>query len=604
MSADRPKIAAALAARLVAQIPSRLIKKLDADPTLASRWTWQRAAGTWTVKTDKDDTVRLRGGEVIDDVACSCLLSPKCLHVGAVVSAMEPADASECDSDRNSDNGSVRPAAIDTEIGTAAGAGTGTKTGTETGSGATATVTATSADPAAAVRSFRALADILAAGAAASGAFAQAELLRAIHACRGAGLHRLATAQTRVLRSLRDLRGDRPEFALAVLAADLREAFAVAHALARGESSAALVGAARRDYETIGNLHLRGVFTEAIVARSGHAGAVTYLVDDKGTIYTRADVAPGDAGRAAGAYDAPAAIGDAVLPHRELCRSGLFVSEATASYTRRLGAGQKVRAVRAREPSRWDAAPLAVRWDAPLAAQLAAIAAHDASPDEQRPAGWDLVFVEGVLATQPDGLAFACGDVALDVTTSLDHRALVARDNLAILARAPGLHVRAIGRVRLAAPRRIDLLAVAPAVGETRLALPDTWHGRANLHYDKLAIPAPKIGAIAIAVAPSRGLDDLLAPLRRRVERVVEGGLATLPTHALPDVEREAARLGAHALRGGADALRELAAVAHDADRAMTGARRAIDRPSFARAWLRAAIYDDAARRRLALASW
>jgi hypothetical protein len=36
----------------------------------------------------------------------------------------------------------------------------------------------------------------------------------------------------------------------------------------------------------------------------------------------------------------------------------------------------------------------------------------------------------------------------------------------------------------------------------------------------------------------------------------------------------------------------------------MTGVRRAIDRPRFARAWLRAALYDDAARRRLALASW
>jgi len=50
--------------------------------------------------------------------------------------------------------------------------------------------------------------------------------------------------------------------------------------------------------------------------------------------------------------------------------------------------------------------------------------------------------------------------------------------------------------------------------------------------------------------------------------------------------------------------LRELAAVAHDATRAMTGTRHAIDRPRFARAWLRAALYEDAARRRLSIASW
>jgi hypothetical protein len=36
----------------------------------------------------------------------------------------------------------------------------------------------------------------------------------------------------------------------------------------------------------------------------------------------------------------------------------------------------------------------------------------------------------------------------------------------------------------------------------------------------------------------------------------------------------------------------------------MTGGRRAIERTSFARVWLRAALYDDAARRRLSLARW
>jgi hypothetical protein len=36
----------------------------------------------------------------------------------------------------------------------------------------------------------------------------------------------------------------------------------------------------------------------------------------------------------------------------------------------------------------------------------------------------------------------------------------------------------------------------------------------------------------------------------------------------------------------------------------MTGSRRAVDRSTFARAWLRAALYEDAARRRLSVASW
>jgi len=226
----------------------------------------------------------------------------------------------------------------------------------------------------AAVAAFRAVAGVLAAGAEASGAFAQAELLRSIHACRGAGLHRLAAAQTRALRSIRELRADRPEFALAALTADVRDALAVAHALAGGaiepEPRAvlrpaappdrlgidpALIGTARREYAPVGELRLSGVLAEAILARSGYAGAITYLADERGALYTRADVVPGDAIRAIAAYEAAAAFGDAALPHRELCRSALVLPAATASADGRLGAGRRVRAVRTGQPSRWNA---------------------------------------------------------------------------------------------------------------------------------------------------------------------------------------------------------------------------------------------------------
>jgi hypothetical protein len=574
----KPKIAPAAAAALTAQIPSRLVKKLDADPQLAERWTWTEGA-TWTIKTDKDEVVKLATtGNVVKaatDVACSCLLQPKCLHVAAVIAILEP----------------------DSEVAEVADVATA----------APVAVEATAIDVNVAREALRVCGDVLATGAESSGAFVQAELLRTIHGCRSAGLHRLAAAQTRVLRSIRELRADRPEFSLGVLAADLRDALAIAWQLAHGTATPALVGTARRDYEPVGNLRLAGVFTEALVARSGHAGAITYLVDDKGRFYTRSDVAPGDAGRAAGAYDAPANIGDAVLPHRDLGRTGLFVGDATASADGRLGAGQKVRAVRASEPARWDHPALEPRWVQPLADQLARMAQHDAAPEALRPAGWDLAFVEGTLATANYLVALVLGEHALELTTSLDHRILQSRDNFAVLARATGVRIRAIGRVRLGAPRRLDLLALGPAPGETRLAIPEAWHGRANLHYDRLSIPAPAkaddaggMSVIALASPPP----DLLEPLRRRVERVVQGGLGTLPVHALAELERDAALLADRTLRGGAEALRDLAAVTHAADRAMTGARRAIDRGVFAAAWLRAALYDDAARRRLSVASW
>jgi urea transport system permease protein len=57
-------------------------------------------------------------------------------------------------------------------------------------------------------------------------------------------------------------------------------------------------------------------------------------------------------------------------------------------------------------------------------------------------------------------------------------------------------------------------------------------------------------------------------------------------------------------LRKAMKEVSDLAALANDAGRAMTGARRAIDRSNFARAWLRAALYEDVARRRLSLARW
>ncbi len=566
----RPTISPALAADLLSATPSRLLAKLDADPALAERWTW---TGT-SITTDKNDVVTLTVPDQVTAVACTCLLSPRCLHVAAVVSLLSVINAN---------------ATVDASV--------------------TALTTVAPSLPATpsptAAHVFVLLSDLLATGAHSTGSLAQTELLRSIHTCRATGLHRLAAAQTRVLLLVRELRADRPEFALATLAAELRGALAVAHQLSLDASDPVLVGRARRDYAPIGQLRLRGLFSEAVVARSGHAGCITYLLAEDGAIFTRADVAAGDANRAAGAYDAPANLGDAVLPHRELGRAGLFVSDATASADGRLGAGQRVRAVRASEPARWDDPRVAACWEPALATQLAAIAAHDAAPDELRPAGWDLLFLSGTLAAHGGRVLLVPADHgALELSTAHDHRALHARDNLAILARSAGLAVLAIGRVGIGAPGRVDLLAIGPAAGETRFALPEAWHGRANLDYDRLSVPAgAAISASASTPAPLT-IPDLLAPLRRRLERVALGGLATLPTHALAELDREAATLAACALGGGADALRTLGAIAHDATRALTGTRRAVDRPRFARAWLRAALYEDAARRRLAIASW
>ena len=583
----RPKIAPEVAAALLAQLPQRLVKRLDAEPALAETWTWTAD----TVTTDKAETVRLSvEAGVVRGATCTCLLSPKCLHLGAVISLLEPADPVTPGPDRNwyplskGEPDRARDPVTPGPDRTTRGPDLGPDLPDLT-----------------ARRAFAVAAEVLAAGAEATGAVAQAELLRAIHGCRTAGQHRLAQAATRVLRSVRELRADRPEFSLETLAADLREALVVAWLVGEGATTPALLGSARRDYEPAGSLRLHGVFTEAVVARSGYAGAVTYLQDETGRFYTRADVAPGDAMRAAAAYEAPAGLGEAVLPHRELGRAGLFVSDATASADGRLGAGQRVRAVRATEPSRWDR----LRWDEPLASQISRLAAHDAVPDGLRPSGWDLVFAEGeIVGPVAAGIAFAIGDAIVTLTTALEHRALPARDNLAVLGRGAGVRARVIGRARLGAPHRLELLAIGPLAGEDRLVLPETWQGRANLHYDRLGVPSPGPRP-RLAALPDAPAEDLLAVLRRRVDRVVQGGVATIPTQALAELEREAAVLADRALTGGAQALRDLGAIAHDATREpVEGRRGVINRVAFARAWLRAALYEDAARRRLSVARW
>jgi hypothetical protein len=366
----RPAIAPDAAAALLAAAPARLARRLDAEPAMAEVWLWAADDDRWTVTTDKGEVVSLAApaGLVVraDDVACSCLLGPRCLHVVAVIARLPVADAP-------------------------------TAPRGETAAPAEPTAAAAPAVRAAAASAFRVGAALLAGGASGAGAVRIAELLRVIHGCRAAGAHRIAAAGARVARSIQDLHGDRAAFSLTTLTGDLAELLTSSHVVATSESVAtAWLGTARRVYEPVGNLRLHGVFTEAVVARTGYAGAVTYLVDAGGHLYTRSDVAPGDIDRACAAYDAPAALGDAVLSHRELGRAGLFVSGATASRDGRLGAGASVKAARAQEPSRWTDPPVAALWARPLAEQVERLIER-ATGDDEPAAGWDLVFATGTV---------------------------------------------------------------------------------------------------------------------------------------------------------------------------------------------------------------
>jgi hypothetical protein len=582
----KPSIAPDVAAALLAAVPARLIKKLDADPDQATRWTW--ADDGLTATTPTGERVALHGATITAaaDVTCSCLLAPRCLHVAAVVALLAPAEA-------------VEPAAAAAVAAAPAPA-----------HAPAADTVALDADQRDAIAlAWRAAAALIATGADATGTAAQAGVLRAIHACRAAGLHRAATAATRVLAQLRELRADRAEFELGQLATDLRDLLATLHALSTAPTAtAALIGTARRRYEPIGGLRLHGVFTDAVAARSGYAGVVTYLTDGA-RLFTVSDVAPGDAARAVAAYDAGADIGDATLAHRDLGRAGLFLAAATASRDGRLGAGKDVRAARAAASS-WDDPPIAALWAPPLAAQLARLAA----PADDRPAGSDLVFVTGEVVAGP-ALRLDDGTV-LALAAATDRGELRHRDNLIALAARRGARVRVVARARLDRPRVIAPLAIgsasagadadadpsAAAVGAASLPLPDALAGRVNLAFDRLGSAATSPHALAAPAAPD--VPDPLLALRRRVERIALAGAATLPPEAAAELARERARFTRLLFPGAAAALAALAAAAHTGGRRADGRRASIDADRFARAWLRSAVYLDAASRHLAAARW
>lgn len=598
---ERPRAAPGLLAAAAAQAPARVVKKLDAQPRLADAWTWDGLS----VRTDGEAVVTLAPADGVvtslGQVRCSCLLAPRCLHVLAVVSALPVAEAGD---EAGAPAAPVAPA-------------------TQPAPASTAPLTPAQAD---AVRLLAgAAAEIVAGGAAAAGTVLQADVLRAVHECRVEGLHRLAAAGTRVVRGIRELRGEVPEFSLPRFADDLAELLAVAAGLGTGGPvEPDLVGTARAAYASVGGLSLWGVFTEAVVAASGYAGVVTWLCDAGRRLWTLSEVAPGEATRAAAAYDAGARVGDVTLSHRALSRAGLFLQDATASEQGRLGAGAGVKAVAA--PGRgWEDEPLAGLWRQPLREQV------ERALREGGAAGSDLLFVEGrIMGADGDALLIAAAAGAPDgvelpvrCVPALQHAALHHAEDLRLLARAIGLGVRAVGRVL---PRRAGtmvLLAVGPAPAHTgketadeaggtalALALPAAWAGRCNLGLDRLQGAQFK-GAVASTAprAPAgRGsaeeIPDPLEPLRRRLQRAALGGRATLPPAALPELERESGQLARRGLPTAAGLLRRMGAAAQEADRDASGARRPASAEDFARAWLALATFEREAARAIEQALW
>lgn len=563
----RPSLAPEVMAALVERAPARLVRKLDEKPEVAEGWTWRTTSDSVEVETEGGERVCVMAvdGAVRDAgaLACSCLLSPRCLHVLAVARALPLGDAP-----------SAAPSVIEAPVDD--------------------DVAVTRAQREAAGQLLHAVSELIDAGALAAGARVQAELLRAVHGARAQGLHRAASAALRAVTRIRELETEAPTFALAALTLDVEEAISIAHVLTRAERATEReLGTARRRYEPIGALRVHGLCAEPIVTASGYAGVATIVMDDRGRVFTVSDVAPGDVERAKAAYAGGTRLGEVSLSPRELARTGLFLQNATASRDGRLGAGAEVKAARAPGTS-WDAAPIATRFAEPLGVQLdRAYASDDA-----------LLFLdvivnglarEGLVITHVDGPSMLA-------IARPDRPELPGRDTLRLLARAPGLALRVIARP--IAPLRVAALAFAPR-DPASMALPSTIGDRVCVGLDPLTASAlVRAEPHAVEVPLELALPDPLLAVRRRVERAVLVGRASIPPSAADEIDREAATLERGLMPTLASALRALRDEALSRPRSLTGARVRGDASRFATRWLTLATVSRAAQRVLDRRAW
>ncbi|MGW3204787.1 hypothetical protein [Streptomyces sp. NPDC001135] len=580
-----PPVAPSVTAELVAALSPRLRKRLDVGIAKLAGRPAVRDGDTVRIAVDDDTTLELHApGSTVtsaDAIRCGCLLAPDCLHRAAAASAAPIAEDTHDEKEGVSAAG--RAGARPEETGPGAA---------ETGTAKTQTAgteEAGSEQRTAALALRAAAAAVLEAGADGAGAVPQAELLRAAHTARLAGLHRAAASAVSVVTALRAARAADPGYRLADLVAGLCDVLSVAHRVphAAGAELAALRGTARQPYRPDGSLRLYGLFSEPVLTASGYAGAVTWTADTGGRLYQVSDVAPGGAGRAVGAADRAVRLGDTALTHRELSRAGLAVSGATVSPTGRLGAGAAVRAVGA-SGAGWREEPLDRLWAVPVAEQLT----------RALNGGHDLLFLEVTLlgtATEAAGdcLLAGCDGVVLRLTAAHDHPALPHRDNLRLLAAARGAGLRVVARLTPAPHPRAQLLATEhPARSGTRVDVGLDRLQRADL---------PSAPASPVREAP-RAEEAPVHLLRRRVQQAVSGGRRVLSFPG--DTAADARRLNRSGLATAGGLLEELHAAAAERSRDVFGRLLPADPDLFAHAWLAAARYTEEVDRALCLAAW
>ncbi|MER6449308.1 hypothetical protein [Streptomyces venezuelae] len=630
MSTELPPVAPEVLAEAVEHLTARLRKKLDAAIEDCAAGAVLEADGTVTLRFGEDALVTLRPGPAgtvtaAEQATCSCLLAPRCLHRAAALGAAPLADTppeptATAESTDPAEATELPDPAAPTEP--AVPAGPGGPAGSSEAAERRAPLKAESTEPGvpapaltdAQLRAAGALwhvaAEALAAGVTAGGAVVQAELLRAAHTARLAGLPRAEAAALRVVRGLRAARERRAGQRLGDLTGAFRELLHTAGTLAGGSADPALTGTARRAYAPGGSLQVHGLCREPVLSATGYGGVVTHLLAPDGTAYSVSDVRPGGLARARGAGSASVALGGATLDHAGLARGGLRIVGATVSPDGRLGAGRGVRATPLPGIA-WTERPAAPLFARPAAEAVAELLA-DPDTAESALLGCDVTVVGAagehllVRETRPDA-------PLLRLLPAHPHPELAHTENLRRIASYPGLVLRVLGRPDLDRTATLRPLAVGPVPGaEHTLRLPGEWLGRADLGYDRLqGGHFPQGGAAPVALPAAEEPDPLAdSPLwrvRRLLETGVAGGRRAVAEAARGTTSLVAASYGPlrrAGLTGAADLAAALAAEADRRPRDVFGRLADPSPDGYAWAWLAAATHLAAAERCLIAASW
>jgi hypothetical protein len=514
MSGKRPTVSPELIAALIDSTPERVRRRLDRAPDAAASWVWQASEEAWLVDTG-GETVTLPHGHVmsVEQLTCTCLLSPKCFHVLACLTRLEVAIV------ESSPSPAGEQASPDAEGDL---------------------IEPDDKQQRAAQELVNSVAQLLRVGVANAGVVVQSGLLRAVHQCRADGLHRLAALGLRILAGTGEFRRRAPTSDPAQLAGDVADLLETSrHLLSRKAIPGFWIGTARRQQVPVRPRKLHGLFAEPILTRSGFAGAAAYFLGEDERIYSASDVRPGDAQLARDAYRGGIEIGPLIQPAKQLARGLYLGTEMTASPDGRLGRGKDIRIVEQGQ-STWQVEAIQKRFQRPLVDQWSAVYEQADLPAEARPAGWDFVFLEGTVlgAVGPELLFQANGEAQpMRLAIENESEALSFRENLRMLSHAPGLRLQVIGRVSLQDPRIVSALAVAPMEPGTRndntprLELPQSFAGRICLGFDEIQRPFLRNAQPSPMVFSAQGLphesEDSLMALRRRWMAMMLSGLVS-----------------------------------------------------------------------------